>query len=328
MQNRYWEGCIFVGRKFVQVGYLLFSQNLKAVNLLKKPIVMENTGMHQSKDNHFIPMTSVRSGKGEEVRNDVYYYTNQIVNLIMVGAPGGDWVLIDTGMPTSGKEILEVAEARFGKARPPQAILLTHGHFDHVGGLVYLLEKWEGVPVYAHPLEAPFLTGKQAYPEPDTTVEGGLLAKISAIYPHEPIDVFPRLRMLPDDHTVPALPDWRWYHVPGHSPGQVAFFRERDGVLIAGDAFVTVQQDSLYKVLFQKEEVCGPPRYLTTDWPASWESVKVLEALHPQEVITGHGKAMGGAALREGLSRLVQDFPELAIPDYGKFVDPEKPKPE
>ncbi len=285
---------------------------------------MKNTGMHQSKDNHFIPMTSVRSGKGDAVRSDVYYYTNQIVNLVMVGEPEGDWVLIDAGMPTCGAEIVEVAEERFGKNRPPQAILLTHGHFDHVGGLVHLLEKWE-VPVYAHPLEKPFLTGEQAYPEPDTTVEGGLLAKISSIYPHEPVDVSLRLRMLPEDNTVPGLPDWRWYAVPGHSPGQVAFFRERDGVLIAGDAFITVRQDSLYKVLLQKEEICGPPRYLTTDWEAAWQSVKTLQALQPQVAVTGHGKAMEGTALRQGLSKLATSFPELAIPAHGKFVDPERP---
>src|SRR5690606_41278238 len=60
--------------------------------------------------------------------------------------------------------------------------ILTHGHFDHVGSIVGLLEKWK-VPVYSHALEVPFLTGRQAYPEPDVTVQGGMLAKISSIYP-------------------------------------------------------------------------------------------------------------------------------------------------
>jgi glyoxylase-like metal-dependent hydrolase (beta-lactamase superfamily II) len=271
-------------------------------------------------------MTSTASGKGKELRKDVYYYTNQIVNVIMTGEPGkGDWVLIDAGMPRSGSELVKAAEERFGAGTKPAAILLTHGHFDHVGGIVHLIETWN-VPVFAHHLEAPFLTGAQAYPDPDTSVEGGLLAKISAIYPTEPVDITPALQLLPEDGTVPFLPGWRWLHVPGHAPGQVAFYRAEDGTLIPGDAFVTVRQDSMYKVLIQQEELNGPPRYLTTDWQAAWDSVKKLEALEPQLAITGHGPAMEGAPLKTGLRELVEDFPMIAIPDYGKYLDPDEPE--
>jgi glyoxylase-like metal-dependent hydrolase (beta-lactamase superfamily II) len=280
---------------------------------------MENN-MHQSADNKIIPMTSVSSGKGKEVRLDVYYYTNQIVNIVMLGNPaGGDWVLVDAGMPKSGAEIIAACEKRFGSNRAPAAIVLTHGHFDHVGSLVYLLEHWP-VPVYAHPAEFPFLTGAQAYPEPDVTVEGGMLAKISSIYPNEPINISPALKPLPPDGTVPFADGWRWVPVPGHTPGQVALFRDRDRTLISADAFITVKQDSFYKVLMQKEEVCGPPVYLTTDWPAAFESVKRLAALQPDLVVPGHGTYMSGSELTEGLQKLVQNFQELAVPDYGKFV--------
>ncbi len=95
-------------------------------------------------------MTSVSSGKLREVAPDVAYYTNQIVNLVMIGTPGSDWVLVDAGMPKSGDEIIKVAEERFGINKPPQAIILTQGHFDHVGSIVDLILKWS-VAVYAHP---------------------------------------------------------------------------------------------------------------------------------------------------------------------------------
>lgn len=279
-----------------------------------------NNNMHQSEDNKFIPMTSVSSGIGREVRPDVYYYTNQIVNFVLVGNPGGNnWVLVDAGMPKSASEIIDVCNSRFGPNSRPAAIVLTHGHFDHVGSLVSLLQHWQ-VPVYAHPLEFPFLTGAQAYPEPDVTVEGGLLAKISSIYPNEPINVSAALQPLPEDGSVPFMPGWRWIPTPGHSPGQVAFFRDSDRTLLSADAFITVKQDSLYKVLMQKEEVCGPPVYLTTDWQAAWNSVRKLEALQPQLVVPGHGTYMAGEELTAGLSKLVQEFDTLAIPEHGRFV--------
>jgi glyoxylase-like metal-dependent hydrolase (beta-lactamase superfamily II) len=279
------------------------------------------TGLEKNSDDKFIPMTSVSAGKGREVGDDVFYYTNQIVNIITVGHPDdGRWVLIDGGMPKSGKKILQVIEDRYGKGSRPEAILLTHGHFDHVGGLVELLETFE-VPVYAHPLEFPYLTGEKSYPEPDPTVEGGMLAKISSIYPTEPVNVKAFLKPLPEDNSVPGLAGWEWIHTPGHSPGHVSFFRRVDKLLVVGDAFVTVKQDSLYKVLIQKTEVHGPPRYLTTDWKAAQASVEKLVALEPEMAITGHGSAMAGAALKEGMIELVNNFQEKAVPSYGKYVD-------
>lgn len=274
----------------------------------------------ESSDSHYIPMTSVHSGKVREVLPDVCYYTDQIVNVIFIGRPGSKWAIIDAGMPTSGNKIIEVAEARFGKSAP-EAIFLTHGHFDHVGGIVEMVTHWKDVPVYAHVLEFPFLTGKQAYPAPDSSVEGGMLAKIAAIYPHEPIMVGPSLRQLPSENTLPGFENWIWIHTPGHSPGHVSFFKPDDGVLIAGDAFVTVRQDEFFKVLLQTDEVNGPPRYLTTDWTLARESVERLAALDLKIAITGHGSHMSYHVLNAGLKHLVNDFDRMAIPDYGRFVD-------
>lgn len=276
--------------------------------------------MHESEDSKMIPMTSITSGMGEEVRSDVYYYTDQIANVYFIGTPDAEeWYMIDAGLPKSTPEIRSVVQERFGEDSKPTAIILTHGHFDHVGGLVDLAKEWD-VPVYAHEKEIPYLTGKKSYPEPDASVEGGFLAKISSMYPNEPIQLGDRVKTLPEDQSIPGLPEWKWIHTPGHSPGHVSFFREDDRTLLAGDAFITVRQDSFYKVLMQTEEVNGPPRYLTTDWYAAKESVKKLAELHPELAVTGHGPYMEGEALTEGLQHLVDHFDEIAVPDYGRFI--------
>ncbi len=274
----------------------------------------------EGEDYKFIPMTSIHSGNEMQIGDDIFCYTNQIVNVIMIGKPKEkNWVMVDAGMPKSGKRLIEVAEARFGKNNPPKAILLTHGHFDHVGGLITILEKWN-VPVYAHPLEFPFLNGSQSYPSPDSSVAGGFLAKISFIYPVDPIDISPNLQKLPEDNTLPHLPEWTWVHTPGHSPGHVSFFRKKDGMMLVGDAFIAVEQDSLYNVLVQKEGVYGPPVYLTTDWNAAHISVKSLSYLNPNTAVTGHGRVLEGEMLKEGLEKLAHNFKEKAVPKHGKYV--------
>lgn len=278
-----------------------------------------------SSTERFQPLTSVTSGQGVEVAPDLYCYTIQIVNIVFYGfaGEGNDWVLIDAGMPKSAEKIKEEAEKRFGKNNPPKAIILTHAHFDHIGGLIDLLEIWDA-PVYAHELELPYITGQKNYPEPDTTVEGGMVAKLSFMFPHESIDIGSRAHELSNDHTVPFMPDWKWIHTPGHSEGHISLFRNEDHAMIAGDAFVTVKQDELYKVFTQEIEIGGPPRYLTPDWKTAEQSVEILAALRPNIAITGHGVPAEGQWLHENLDRLASEFEAIAVPDHGKYVEDSK----
>lgn len=281
---------------------------------------MENE-MHYGSDYKYIPAISISSGESLQVLPDVYCHTIQIVNVCWIGSPESkDFVLVDAGMPGSANEIIRVTEERFGQNSRPKCIILTHGHFDHVGALIELIDHWK-VPVYAHHLELPFLTGERAYPEPDPTVEGGMIAKMSLYFPNEPIVLGNHIKSLPEDGSIPGAPGFQAVETPGHSPGHISLFRESDRALIAGDAFVTVRQDELYKVLTQDQEVNGPPRYYTTDWQSAWDSVRKLAALNPTVAVTGHGTPISGQKLTDGLDKLVHEFDLIAIPEYGKYVN-------
>ncbi|PWW38760.1 MULTISPECIES: MBL fold metallo-hydrolase [Paenibacillus] len=255
----------------------------------------------------------------EEVAHDILSLRTLFVNVVFIGEPGSrNWVLVDTGMASFTDQILHVATERF--SGPPSAIILTHGHFDHVGTVIELEQFW-GVPVYAHPLELPYLTGVEDYPPADPTVGGGLMARLSFVYPNEAINLDDRIFSLPDDHSIPGVSGWEWLHTPGHTPGHVSLFRKEDRILIAGDAIVTVKQESLWSVLLQDKQLHGPPAYFTTDWQAAHRSVQHIRRLEPIVAVTGHGHSLTGEMLRDSLERLDLDFEESAIPDHGKYVD-------
>jgi len=263
-----------------------------------------------------------RNGTGtaaREIAPGVGWLPLSLVNVYLVGRPGaGPWALVDTGMPTSGAQILRAAGQLFGD-RPPAAIVVTHGHFDHRGSVRELAERWD-VPVYAHRLELPYLTGRSDYPPPDPTVGGGALATFgSRLFPAHGIDLGYRVHALPVDGEVPGMQGWRWVHTPGHTPGHVSFFRESDRVLIVGDAFVTQRQESLIGVLTSKQEVWRPPAYFTPDWEAARRSVEELSRLDPQVAATGHGIPMDGPEMRLQLEDLARNFGHY-MPMDGRYV--------
>jgi glyoxylase-like metal-dependent hydrolase (beta-lactamase superfamily II) len=253
---------------------------------------------------------------------DLAYVRTAIVNVYLFGTPrtGEDgWVLIDAGMPGYAGSIARAAEDRFGADTRPAAVILTHGHFDHVGSLRALSRRW-GVPIYAHRRELPYLTGEAAYPPPDPTVGGGMAA-MSPVFPRGPFDFGPLVRALPEDGSVPGMPGWRWISTPGHTPGHVSLFRDSDRSLIAGDAFVTTRQESILAALTQRPEMHGPPAYFTPDWGAAARSVEELADLEPEVAATGHGRPMRGRPMREALRRLAENFDELAVPSRGRYVE-------
>lgn len=244
---------------------------------------------------------------------DIGWMPISFVNVFFVGHPGGPWVLIDTGFPGRAKQIAEAAEARFGGGARPEAILLTHGHIDHVGSALSLAEKWD-VPIYAHRRELPYLTGRSTYPPRDPTI-GGAMAFLTRFMPTRTPDLSSRLRELPNELRM--MPGWEWIPTPGHSPGHVSFFRSSDRILIDGDAFATMNMDSWTGLLTGRQELSRAGAPFNYDWEATRESVRKLARLRPNVVACGHGIPIRDSDLAARLEKFAENF---RAPRHGRYV--------
>ncbi len=237
------------------------------------------------------------------------------VYFVETGTPG-EWVLIDTGLPGSEKEIIAAADKLFYPGTHPEAIILTHGHLDHVGSAKALAAHWH-VPVVAHPLELPFLTAKALYPPRDPTV-GGSLAFVSRFFPTQLPNLTSVVEALPlDDEHPPHLAQWRWLHVPGHAPGQIALFRLADRTLIGADAFATTKHDSVPSILLGIPKISRAGTPFNYDWQAAKRSVELLADLEPAAIGCGHGPVIKGPEAAAGLRHLADNYP---IPAHGRYI--------
>lgn len=214
---------------------------------------------------------------------------------------GSSWALIDTGWAKDGPSIKRAAETVFGADTPPASILLTHFHPDHAGSALQLARIWDR-PVYVHPDELPLANGdfaaitKYAGPLDHWVVlplmramgrrrREAMLARSSLSDVSRPFE---------PGAGVPGLPGWECIPTPGHTPGHVSFFRASDGVLVTGDAVVTLRLNSLAGLLLGRQGLSGPPRYTSWSWRAAKESVAKLARLEPNVLAGGHGTHLTG----------------------------------
>jgi glyoxylase-like metal-dependent hydrolase (beta-lactamase superfamily II) len=242
-----------------------------------------------------------------EVAPQVAVVPTLIANAYLLGDAAA-WILVDACTPGKESLIRRAAERRFGRGARPQAIVLTHGHFDHAGSAGPLADQW-GVPIHAHELELPYLTGKSEYP-PFNRSFPGFFTTLARFLPTRTVNLGKRVVPLDPRAPVPGLRHWELVETAGHTPGHVALFRRSDRALIAGDAVTTMNLDSFRDTITKRKQVCKHPVQATMDRPGARRSVELLAALRPSLIAAGHGSPMRDAA--DELSALARNFP---VPD-------------
>ncbi|WP_404354519.1 MBL fold metallo-hydrolase [Exiguobacterium aurantiacum] len=185
-------------------------------------------------------------------------------------------VLIDTALARNAEAILAYIEAL---ERPLLAILLTHAHGDHVGGVDAILKAHPHAELYVSRRDARLLEGDKTT-DPD---ERSLKLKGS----------LPTIHSLPDKLLDPGerLFGLRVYPAAGHTPGSIAYFDEKERNLFAGDAF---QTRGGIAVAGDVRPLFPLPGVATWDKRAAVEHAEKLIDLAPRHTFVGHGQPVAG----------------------------------
>ena len=98
---------------------------------------------------------------------------------------------------------------------------------------------------------------------------------------------------------------FRVVHTPGHTPGHVVFFRDRDQVAIAGDVLANI------RFLTGRSGLREPPTFFSIDPAANRRSARLLAGLRPRVACFGHGRPLRDPDLLERfVGRRAGDAPQ------------------
>ena len=190
------------------------------------------------------------------------------VNCSILSESGKAWIV------DPGQEADRIIDLLAKKGLEPAAILLTHGHFDHISGIPGLLEKFPDLPVYVH--------------EKDVPMFGHPLNQLPPEYAS-----FAKPKQL---RGLEGLEGLEVIETPGHTPGGVCYYFPNFQTSQASKPLhLLLSGDTLFAGSVGRTDLPGG------DMATLMDSLRKLIALPDDTlVIPGHGMHTTIAAEKRG----------------------------
>ncbi|HTE58897.1 MAG TPA: MBL fold metallo-hydrolase [Solirubrobacteraceae bacterium] len=218
----------------------------------------------------------------------IHRITDAFTNWYLVEGEGR-LTVVDAGVPSSWASLQNALEQLGRLWSDVEAVVLTHGHFDHVG-FAERARAQLGVPVYVHENDVPLTRHPWRYDHERRRpaylcTQPRALPVVAAFLRHRafwppPIEQVVRY----EDGVLPVPGAPHVVFTPGHTIGHCALhFPERDAV-IAGDALVTLDPYTGRR---------GPrlvARAATVDSERNLRTLDALAATGARTVLVGHGE--------------------------------------
>ncbi len=224
-----------------------------------------------------------------EIIPHVYQLVIRGVNIILIAEE--ELTLIDTGFRGSSTQITSFIRSLGRSAEEVSLIIITHNHFDHVGGLAEL-KKLTKAKVAAHRADMGDTEGQAPYPGVTRRLlrlpPFSALRSVFLLQPSE-VDI-----QLAGGEVFKPLGGLKVVHTPGHTPGSVSLFSPQNKLLIVGDALNKGHQ-TLHL----------PPRMVSADLTQAIDSIKGIAQLDFDILCFGHGRP-----LTEDVRSKMQDLVE------------------
>ena len=161
--------------------------------------------------------------------------------------------LIDAGMVGS-RLLLERSLRRIGRRLDElDRIICTHGHPDHIGGVGELVRDRDDVAVLIHPDDLAGLTRPLREAMATAESRGERRGRIIQYLTRTPADPTP----IEDGEVLPILGGLRVIHTPGHTPGSICLYLERERILFTGDVLQVIRGELTYASAFFSHDHAG-----------------------------------------------------------------------